>query len=210
MKIFIIFLAATFLSLSCQTASSKVDSPPANQAANNSAVMENSSEVSSIRKIDFQNFTFPWTKKFGYGEKNFALKNGAADLSDERKVTLNSLAYVDVADDYDEQALVILKIDDGNATYKMLYVFAIENGKPKLLQSFEFGENNVFLGTAFEAHGELVIETYNQLSGDAECCPSVIEISYYKWQKDKFVLQGEPQKVPNGYVERIKKNKKNH
>ncbi len=208
MKTLVIFLAATFLSLSCQTASSKVDALPANQTTNNSAVIENSSEVSLIRKIDFQNFTFPWTKKFGYGEKTFALKNGAADLPDESRVTLNSLAYVNVADNYDEQALVTLKIDDGNATYNMLYVYAIENGKPKLLESFEFGENNTFLGTAFEAHGELVIETYNQLPGDAECCPSVIEISYYKWQKDKFVLQGEPQKVSNGYVERMKKNKK--
>lgn len=207
MKTLVIFLVATFLSLSCQTASSKVSAPLANQTTDNSAVIENSSEVSLIRKIDFQNFTFPWTKKFGYGEKNFALKNGRADLSDERKVTLNSFAYVNFADNYDEQALVTLKIDDGNATYKMLYVFAVENGKPKLLQSFEFGKDNIFLGTAFEAHGELVIETYNQLSGDAECCPSVIEISYYKWQKDRFVVQGETQKVPNGYVERIERKK---
>ena len=87
MKIFIIFLAAIFLSLSCQTASSKVSAPIANQTANNSAVIENSSEVSSIRKIDFQNFTFSWTKKFGSGEKTFALKNGVVDLPDERKVS---------------------------------------------------------------------------------------------------------------------------
>ncbi len=209
MRTLIIFLTAIFLNFSCRTASSNVEVLPVNQTVSNSVIIENYPEVSSIRKIDFQNFTFSWTKKFGYGEKTFTLKNGAADLPDERKVTLNSLAYVNVADDYDEQALITLKIDDGNATYKMLYVYAVENGKPKLLESFEFGENNVFLGTAFEAHSELVIETYNQLSGDAECCPSIVEISYYKWQKDKFVSQGNSQKIPNGYVERIKKSKKN-
>jgi hypothetical protein len=92
----------------------------------------------------------------------------------------------------------------------MLYVYEIENKKPKLMESFEFGENNISFGTAFVAHGELIIETYHQLSGDAECCPSIMEISYYSWQKDKFVLQGEPHKIPNGYVERTKrKNEKN-
>lgn len=129
MRTLIIFLTAIFLSFSCRTASSNVEVLPVNQTVSNSVIVENYSEVSSIRKIDFQNFTFPWTKNFGYGEKTFALKNGAADLSDERKVTLNSLAYVNVAGNYDEQALITLKIDDGNATYEMLYVYAIENGK---------------------------------------------------------------------------------
>ena len=105
------------------------------------------------------------------------------------------------------KALIVIKIDDGNATYEMLYVYEIENKKPKLMESFEFGEDNIYFGTAFEAHGELVIETYHQLSHDAECCPSVIEITYYEWQKDKFVLQGKPQKVPNGYVARVKNEK---
>ena len=123
---------------------------------------------------------------------------------------MKSLSYINVVDDYDEQALVNVKIDDGNATYEMLYVFAIEHNKPKLIESFEFGDNNISFGTAFDAHGELVIETYHQLSGDAECCPRIVEISYYKWQKNKFVLQGEIQKISNGYVDRLKKkNEKN-
>ncbi len=131
------------------------------------------------------------------------MKNGISTLSDERRVSLQSLLFTSNED----KALVVIKIADGNATYEMLYVYEIENKQPKLLESFEFGENNIFFGTAFEAHGELVIETYHQLSGDAECCPSVIEIAYYEWQKDKFILQGEPQKVSNGYVERMKKKR---
>jgi hypothetical protein len=108
-------------------------------------------------------------------------------------------------DDYGTQAIVNVNIDDGNATYQMLYVYATENNKLKLLESFEFGENNTSFRTAFAGHGELIIETYKQQSGNAECCPGVIEISHYRWQKDKFVLQGEPQKIANSYLERIKK-----
>jgi len=210
MKFTIFIFTAVFLIVNCQSSSSKVEVFTVKQAANFSTPTENNTDFSSIRKIDFQNFTFPWTKTFGDGEKLFVLKNGTTDLADGRKLTFESLAYVDVVDDYEEQALVNLDIGDGNATYQMLYVYAIENNKPKLLESFEFGENNTSFGTAFATHGELIIETYKQQSGDAECCPSVIEISYYKWQKDKFVLQGESQKIVNGYVERTrKKNEKN-
>lgn len=209
MKLIIIFITAIFFTLSCQVTSSKEEAISKNQVKDNSTIKESTADIPSIRKIDFQNFTFPWTKTFGGKEKSFTLKNGISELSDSRKLSLKSFAYIDVADNYDEQALINVTIDDGNATYEMLYVFAIENNKPKLLESFEFGENNIFFGTAFDAHSELIIETYHQLADDAECCPSIIEISYYKWQKDKFVMQGETQKLANGYVERSKKKRSN-
>lgn len=207
MKFITILLAAIFSVAGCQMGPSKVgvvsETPPAN-----SPNQQNNPESSSIRSVDFQNFTFPWTKTFGYGEKSFALKNGTANLSDERKLSLNSLSYVGVADNYDtQQAVIVVSIFDVNATYEMMYVYALEHGKPKLLESFEFGEDNTFFGTAFGAHGELVIERYVQTASDAECCPSVIEISHYKWQKNKFVQQGESQKIANGYVERMKRKK---
>ena len=202
----IVCFAVVFLAIACQNSvSSEVKSNAEKQILENSADKKSDKTFSSIRQIDFQNFTFPWTKTFGGKEKTFTLKNGITELADERKLSFNSLSYIDAADGYDEQALVVVKIDDGNATYEMLYVFAVENNRPKLLESFEFGEDYISFGTAFTAHGELIIETYHQLSGDAECCPSIIEIADYKWQKDKFVLQGDSQKIPNGYVERTKK-----
>lgn len=205
-SIFILMIAFVF-AVSCQISSSKVETNSEKQVIENFGEETSLTEDSSIRKIDFQNFTFPWTKTFGGEEKTFTLENGIAKLTDERKLSFKTLSYINAANDYDEQALVVVNIDAGNMTYAMLYVFAVENKKLKLLESFEFGENDIYFGTAFVAHGELVIETYNQLSGDAECCPRIIEIAYYKWQKDKFVLQGEPQKIANGYVERLKKNR---
>lgn len=203
---FIVGFAAVILAVACQTSvSSKIQTDVKKQILENSKVQNINKSPTSIRKIDFQNFTFPWTKTFSGKEKSFTLRNGIAELQDKRKLSFKSLSYINAVDNYEEQAIVVIKIDDGNAVYEMLYVFAIENNIPKLLESFEFGENNISFGTAFVAHGELVIETYHQLAGDAECCPSVIEVAYYKWQKDKFVLQSEPQKVLNGYVDRIKK-----
>lgn len=203
---YIIFLTTVLFVVSCQTTSSKTEEISEKPLTDNSAIKTDNQEITSIRKIDFQNFTFPLTKTFGGKEKSFTLQNGISELSDERRVSLETLSFTPNED----KALIVIKIDDGNATDKMLYVYEIEDKKLKLMESFEFGEESISLRTAFEAHGELVIETYHQLSGDAECCPSVIEISYYRWQKDKFVLQGKPQRISNGYVERTKrKNEKN-
>jgi hypothetical protein len=169
-------------------------------------------KTSTINDVDFRNFTFPWTENFGKGKpKNpFTLKNGKLILAKEYKLSLESITYQDVADEYyNGQALVIIKIDDGNATYQMLYVYTFVNNKPKLLESFEFGENNIYFGTVFVAHGELVIGRYIQKSHDAECCPSVLEFSYYRWENGKFRLQGKPQIIPNDYVERTKRKQIN-
>ena len=172
------------------------------------------SQVHSIRTVDFRNFTFPATYREGSRLDAFALKNGQVNLSKELHFFLQSISYDSInlgEDDDDDIALVAVRRDDGGATYHTLYVYHMKKGRPKLLASFEFGDGlNIHLAAAFVAHGELVIERYIQETADSECCPSVIEISYYKWKKDKFVLLDEPQRVPNGYVERQKKkNEKN-
>lgn len=169
-------------------------------------------KTNSIKDVDFRNFTFLWTKNFGKGQSknSLTLKNGKVKLAKEYELSLESITYEEVADEYNnDQALVLIKIDDGNATYQMLYVYAFSNNKPKLLESFEFGENNIYFGTVFVAHGELIIGRYIQKNGDAECCPSILELSFYKWQGGRFALQSEPQRVPNDYVERTKKKLKN-
>ena len=157
---------------------------------------------SPIRKIDFRNFTYSWTKTFGNFGETFTLANGEKKLETVGLLTLKSVVYGDLVDGEDE-AIITIWIEDDNATSEMLFVYKMEGDKSKILQSFEFSEDT-HLATAFVAHGELVITTYNQLSGDSECCPSIVEISHYRWQKDKFVIQGESQKIPNDYVIRLK------
>ena len=209
MKFIVLSLVAISLIVGCQQAPEKSDvvfEPPPSNSVN----QRNNLESSPIRRIDFHNFTFPWTKTFGNGEKSFTLKNRTSDLSDERQLFVSNLiSYVTIADHLGEQALVVIGIGDGNATYHMLYVYAVDKGKPRLLESFEFGSENVYLRTAFAARGELVIERHLQQDSDPECCPSIIEISYYRWQKNRFIQQGEPQKIANGYVERLKQNHEN-
>lgn len=159
----------------------------------------------SIYKVDFRNFTYPWTEKLGDVGKTFTLENGEYSGQEGRVLSLQSINYEDAKSENDEkEALVTICIDEGNATYKILYIYEFENNKPKLIQSFEFAETNSNFATIFVAHGELIIETYNVLSSNAQCCPSTIERLHYKWKEDKFVLI-ETQKIANSYVERAKK-----
>lgn len=160
-------------------------------------------EVSALHKIDFRNFTFPATQSEDGRFAGFTLKDGFVRIGKLQSISLESISYGSV--DLDDVALVAVARNDGNATCHTLYVYHTKKGRPKLLESFEFGDGmNVHFGTAFTAHEELVIERYVQKSGDSECCPSVIEISYYRWKDGRFVLQGKPQEVPNGYVVRTK------
>lgn len=201
MKIYFVFFAVFLCLIPIQSFISA-------QSVSNSRIIKN--KRNSIFDVDFRNFTFPWTKNFGKGEtkKFFSLKNGRLKLSKEYELSIESINYASIADNYEnDEALILIKIDDGNATYQMLYVYAFENSKTKLLGAFEFGDNNIYYGTSFVAHSELVIGRYIQKRGDAECCPSILELSYYRWQNGKFVLQSEPQKFTNDYVERIKKKK---
>jgi hypothetical protein len=209
MKILLCLFVSAFL-IGCQT-----------QAQNTSEISQNNKEIKtsssettdkeiSIRKVDFRNFTYPWTEKIDSGEKFFNLQNGEKIVADAPNLSIKSIYYGDIVNDFEgDEAIITINIEDGNATSEILFVYAIETSETKLLQSFEFfAGDNVSLGTAFVAHGELVIETYNQLSTDAECCPSIVEIAYYKWQNNKFVIQGEPQKIQNGYAERLKSKRK--
>jgi hypothetical protein len=201
-----LIFSGLFLVLAAQQTTSSIDVAPFVQNDALAKVRDAALRDKSIRTVDFRNFTYPWTTQLGNGRKFFSLKNGAARSAPEQYVTFQGVLYVPSIDDNDgDEALVNINILDGTATYTMLYVYTLESNKPKLLESFEFGDGyNTHFAAAFAAHGELVVESYIQEITDPECCPSMIEVSYYKWQKDKFVIQGEPQRIPNGFVQRAK------
>lgn len=159
-----------------------------------------------IRSIDFRNFSFPLVGRSTETNKEIALEEGVKDLPGLGSLALKQILYGDLVDDFEgDEAAIIISIEDGNATNHLLFVFAMIGSTPRLLQSFEYDSFDR-LRTVFIAHGELGIETAASGS-DAMCCPSTIEISYFAWQDGKFQIQGDSQKIQNGYVERLKKKR---
>jgi hypothetical protein len=203
-----LFAAGYFcLLLSCGEKTSSVNAVPPVRSLTETLPVEGSPIVAGAvkgpaRNLDFRNFTYVWPESLKETETFFTLKDGITILANKRVVSLKSIAYENGAED-DGMALVIIWIEDGNATSQILYVFDTEGNAVKPFQAFEFPED-INLVTAYFAHGELVIETAKSDGGDAECCPSFITATSYTLKDDKFVPVGEPQQRPNPYTLRHK------
>jgi hypothetical protein len=124
--LFCLFVSAILSS--CQIQAPNASKLSAEEVQTPPSGSEKPAIISSIRKVDFRNFTYPWTKAYGFGEKTFTLREGEKSLPDERKLLIESVSYNDLADDFEsEEAIIIIRVEDGNATSEMLFVFAMED-----------------------------------------------------------------------------------
>ncbi len=214
LQIFLIYATTPFLSMrillsftillllfGCSS-ENKNNSKNINEIKNQIVRIKTYEKYDSMFDIDFKNFTYPWTEEIKGKEKTYTLKNGKFSEEEGRTLNLEVVSY----DDSDSQALITIRVQDGNATYHILYIYDLNNGVLKLIQSFDFDADNIF-NSASNAHSELIIEVYTIVGGDGQCCPSIIERRHYKQEDGKFNLV-ETQKIPNNYVERLTRSRK--
>lgn len=167
-----------------------------------------SKSYSTIREVDFKNFTYPWTEDQG-GDGNFALENGKKERldKDDIEATFETVEYGDVTNDGEEEAFVsIYPYSGGNCQCIMVFIYTLENKQPKLLWSFDTFDKAVGgFKKAYADGGELVVETFgdnnfengkwkfsfpeNKFRGF--CCPTVYTKIRFKWNGEKFVEEGE-------------------
>ncbi|HEY0457579.1 MAG TPA: hypothetical protein VGC97_00410 [Pyrinomonadaceae bacterium] len=167
---------------------------------------------SPIRSVDFGNFTYPWTEEMSSAdEKILTLKNGKREfvINGQIGVSLSKPEYGDVTNDGEEEALINLSVQTGGSSMpNMIYVYTLENKKPKLLWSFDTGDRaEGGFKKIYAEHGELVVELF----GDGKfengkrsfdipkgkfkglCCPTVFTKNRFKWNGEKFVVEGTPE-----------------
>jgi hypothetical protein len=166
---------------------------------------------SPIRKIDFKNFTFPWTEGLtSEDEKTFIIKNGGRKVKkDDMGVSLSKVEYGDVTGDSDEEAILVFSVQTGgSAVPNMVHIYKIENKKPKMLWNFDTGDRaEGGFKKACAENGNLVVETFgdNKFEDDkwsfnlpkegagGLCCPTAFTKIVFKWNGEKFVPFGERQ-----------------
>jgi len=185
-----------------------------------------SSTNSPIGKFDFKNFSYPlprgWENPDG---SEITLVNGRrppvmistdVDSTDEEKAAARenrrigmsyvTTKYMDVNNDGEDEALVVLKIETaGSAIPQVVYVYSWKDGQPELFWSFRTGDRtDGGLKDMRVENGDLVIELYGQdrfllgqsetgkITGDYEqlCCPVYFTRSFYKWNGKTFLMQG--------------------
>ena len=106
---------------------------------------------SPIRSVNFAKIAYPNFPVYGRSEtKHTTLKPGQGEPS--------HISYGDVTKDGVEEAMVVLPIEtQGSAIPYYVYVFTMENGKPKLLWDFEAGDRaDGGLRQVYADNGQLV------------------------------------------------------
>lgn len=175
-----------------------------------------SSPDSPIRRIDFANFTYP--SQFAGEAGGFAVRNG--ELLPKRKtetgqpldtwLKLVSISYGDVTGDGAEEAIIdLVWITGGSAIPDLVYIYALNKGKPKLLWAFETGDRaDGGYRNVLGENGRLVVELCgkdkiigrNLYEDDGThtgaCCPTYFTRTRYKWANNRFRRQGKSEVLP--------------
>lgn len=158
-------------------------------------VTSSSTPDSPIRSIDFGNVAYPrfpdYSDPNGRKKEYVDLRPGEGEP--------NFLNYGDITSDGVEDAMVALGVENrGSAIPDYVYIFSIENGKPKLIWDFETGDRaDGGLRNIYADNGQLVIELFgkNRVIGsqlyrgdEALCCPSSYTRTRYQWTGKRFEL----------------------
>lgn len=168
---------------------------------------------SSIRAIDFGNFTYPAKPSFSYGKKSFKLQNGKYDGDKTHDpLLLAFVGYGDVTSDGVEEAMVVVEVSvRGSAIPHIVYIYTVEGTSPRFLWAFETGDRgDSGLRQAYAENGRLVIELYGKdkligenlyesdpLASGGVCCPKVFTRARYSWQGGHFQQGGKEEVLPN-------------
>lgn len=174
---------------------------------------------SSIRQVDFSNFTFAGSKKLfstaEYETEKFTLHNGKSeDTQNQYAMELQNVEYGDATGDGAEEAMISLSVlTDGSAGVNHVYVFTLENKRPKFLWGFESGDRAWGgLKRVYAGGGELVVELFGKGTqigdelGSTEavglCCPLSFTRTHYDWRSNRFEQRGEIEILPYERIQR--------
>lgn len=204
---FLIIVAAAVVALSCSTSARRDDlSASQNRSSNIPSLPSAPPPASPIRAVDFDNISYPdfpdYSDPNGRKKEYITLKPGEGGP--------NFLNYGDITGDGIEEAMVALGIDNrGSAIPDYVYIFALKDGKPKIIWQFETGDRaDGGLRNVYAENGQLVVELFGKdrvigselYQGDEGlCCPSVFTRSRYKWTGQHFTeISREALKNPSG------------
>lgn len=181
--------------------------------------------ASPLGQFDFRNFTYPLPRGWQHpdgdeitladGKLQPKLRDISEEMSPEEKAEARAerrigmsyvtTKYLDVDNDGEDEAAVILKIETGgNAIPQLVYIYGWKDGKPELQWNFRTGDRaDGGLKDIRAEHGEMIVELYGQdrfllgqtetgkITGDEEqlCCPTHFTRTFYKWNGKVFLMQ---------------------
>jgi hypothetical protein len=160
------------------------------------------SPTSPIRSVDFANLSYPDYPDYSSDRsRRITLKagEGAPDY----------INYGDVTGDGVEDAMLVLGIETrGSAIPHIVYIYTLENNRPKLLWHFETGDRaDGGLRQVYSENGELVVELFgrdkiigrNLYADDGTRSetpyPYIITRTCYQWRGNHFQQKGKAEEL---------------
>ena len=163
---------------------------------------------STIREVDFKNFTYPVET----GKDTFTLKNGETPFGDGKDIlfALENIEFADLTNDEEDEAIIKMLSEYGKTSTGFMYIYTLENQKPKILWSAATGfDAQGGLKRLYSDKGELIVELFgkNQFTesknkfeflGETDAPknsyrPVKFTKFRFKWNGEKFVPGGEPE-----------------
>lgn len=220
-KPFLLILSTVALlavsTLSCETRST-ADRPPdaysspiqnANDSMSQTLPSPAQSKAIGIRDVDFKNFTYPWYPSFLKARsRDVTLHDGKLEIEEDRRAGIANLSlqfddvsHADLTGDGTEEAIVnVAGITGVNRFVGCVFLYGIENDKPKLLWQHEIGDRaDGGLRRISVERGMLTLEEYARSEGDGGlCCPRIYVRSNYRWNGSRL-QKIESKTFPNEY-----------
>jgi hypothetical protein len=162
-----------------------------------------------IRAVDFSNFVYPWQEAELVGDlqwlnsfkASILLRDGEHVFSggDQSQrmcpyLAVQQITYEDVDNDGLQDAIVTLSYHScGTAHWNYVYIYTLDDGKPKLLAAFQTGAR-VYHGLhrIYVGNGYLTIELNEPIENEGDCCATWCSRTQYEWRDNHFQKVSKP------------------
>lgn len=189
----------------------------------NEGNIQSSQEIlySTIREVDFKNFTY----SIESGKDTFTLKNGETPFGDGKDIlfALENIEFADLTGDGEEEAIIKILSEYGGTSTSFMYVYTLENQKPKILWSAAAGfDAKGGLKRFYSDGGTLVVELFGknrfiesknkfEFSDETDVPqnlnrPTKFTKFRFKWSGEKFVPESEPELLDYDLKNKVNEN----
>lgn len=168
----------------------------------------------SLRAVDFKNFSYPWIHPDGWPdhlqwmslrlEEHVRLVNGIwderfddSDKADQPRfsgLTLEGVQYAKLSSGRSEDAIVVLRYDTGGTqNHYWVYIYGNSNGERKLLGFFHAGDRAYFgLYRVLVRDRVMSVQLFDPKFEEGDCCSSGYLSYRYRWNGKGFEALGNP------------------
>jgi len=155
-------------------------------------------QLSSIRQVNFKDFTYPWYPSFltpPLDSREVTLRNGKFAVEEDQSkgirfltLELDDVSYENLTGDSSEQAFLYIQgIAVMNRFVGCLFIYDFTNGRPRLIWQYETGDRADGGLRKAEVKDQTLIIDQNVLEGgEGLCCPKKFIRRYFKWNGEEF------------------------